>query len=392
MHKTNLTLFSQVINHLDRSLFNKSVREHESDKHSKGMSTWIHCVGMLFCQFAKAHSLREICHGLRSTTGNLAHIGVNKYPARSTLSYANNNRSWEVFKSYYLKLKEQLQGQLGGRKVKFNIKSKIYLLDSTTISVCQKIFDWAVFRRRKGAIKLHTLLDYDGCLPTYIYMNEAGPHDVTIAQQKPLPADSVIVADRGYFDFGLLYEWSQNKIRFVVRGKKGGAFRVHKTRCVENYEHIISDEEIFLTGPSTSQKYPEKLRRVVIRDEENDQKIEVYTNQLKWRASTIAQLYKQRWNIEIFFKEIKQHLHIKSFVGESKNALLIQVWTAMISVLMLKYLKAMAQYGWHLSNLVAFIRMNLFAKNDLYRWLNDPFYPIKARGSPTRQLKLLEGG
>lgn len=392
MHKTNLTLFSQVINHLDRNVFHKVVREQESDKHSKGMSSWMHCVSMLFCQFAKAHSLREICHGLRSTTGNLAHIGINKYPARSTLSYANTHRRWQVFKTYYLRLKDSLQGQLGDRKEKFNIKSKIYLLDSTTISVCQKIFNWAAFRKKKGAIKLHMLLDYDGCLPEYLYIDKARKHDVVVAQRKPLPANSVVVMDRGYFDFRLMHAWHQHKVRFVIRGKRGGDFKVVKSRCVQDYEHIVSDEEIRMTGPVTSKKYPDKLRRVVIRDEDNDQLIQVYTNQLTWKASTIARLYKQRWNIEIFFKEIKQHLHIKSFVGESKNALLIQVWTAMISILILKYLRAKARYGWHLSNLVAFIRMNLFAKNNLYKWLNDPFYPIKARGSPTRQLKLLKGG
>lgn len=373
----NFTLFSQIIQKIERTVFKRSVKAHQSDKHNKGMNTWTHLCSMLFCHFSKANSLREICNGLKSTTGNLNHIGVHKAPPKSTLAYANEHRNWQVFQQTYYDLLGQLNFTAGMRKVKFRIKSRIFLLDSSTISLCLSLFDWAKYRQRKGAVKLHTLLDYDGCLPHYMCMTDGKPHDVTIAKQIQIPAQSVVVADRAYLDFSLLYTWHLQGIRFVVRLKTSVLFETVSENDLpeDKNHHILKDEIIRLTGTNTPNQYPQTLRRVAIYDQENNKVIEVITNQMTWTASTIAELYKQRWQIEIFFKEIKQHLCIKSFVGTSQNAVLIQIWTALITLLLLKYLKAIGKYNWCLSNLIAFLRMNLFSKIDLHYWLNKPFEP-----------------
>jgi hypothetical protein len=263
----------------------------------------------------------------------------------------------------------------GFKQIKFRIKSKIFLLDATTISLCLSLFDWAKYRRSKGAIKMHTLLDYDGNLPAYVNITDGKTADNKGAYDIPLLKGSVIVADRYYNDFSLLNTWNSKGVYFVVRHKDNIRFKTIREHDLPDnrHEHILIDELIELTGTQSKCKYTGKLRRVAIWDEQNQQVIEVITNQMSWTANTISELYKSRWQIEIFFREIKQLLHIKSFIGTSHNAVMIQIWTALITILMLKALKAMAKYGWHLSNLVAFIRLNIFVKIDLQKWLDKPF-------------------
>jgi len=372
---TNITLFSQIIAKLDRSNFSKIVKEKQTDKHQKGFTSWTHMVSMLFCQFAKSQSLRDISNGLRSATGNLNHLGISKAPSKSTISYQNKNRDWELFREYYYQLLKSLGQQAKFKGVKFKIKSKIFLLDSTTISLCLSLFDWAKYKTAKGAIKMHTLLDYDGNLPAYINITNGKTADNKGAYDIPLIKNSVVVADRFYNDFSLLNVWDSNQVFFVVRHKENIKFKIVKENPLPDnrHEHILKDEIIELTGIKSKKKFPKKLRRVAIWDDENKQVIEVITNQKTWTANTISELYKSRWQVEIFFRDIKQLLHIKSFVGTSENAVMIQIWTALITILVLKALKAMAKYGWHLSNLVAFIRLNLFVKINLQQWLDKPF-------------------
>lgn len=250
----NVTLFSQIIHCLDRNIFSTTLAKYKTDKHNKGINSWTHFISMLFCHLSKSQSIREITNGLLSISGNLNHLGIQgKSPSKSSLSYINANRDWQMFREYYFKLLENFQNKGQFKRKKFKkIKRKIYLLDSTIISVCLKVFDWAKYRQEKGVI-------------------------------------------------------------------------------------------------------------------------EIITNNFTWTASTISELYKQRWMIEIFFKELKQHLKIKSFIGTSENAMWIQIWTAMITLLLLRYLKEIAKYGWSLSNLIAFLRMNLFVKIDLTQWLDNPF-------------------
>ncbi|NQY31441.1 MAG: IS4 family transposase [Flavobacteriaceae bacterium] len=371
----NVTLFSQIISKLDNSKFKKLVTIHQSDKHQKGFTSWSHLVSMLFCQFAKSQSIRDISNGLRSATGNLNHLGMLKAPSKSTISYQNKNRSWELFRDYYYVLLESLGQQAQMKRTKFKIKSKILLLDATTISLCLSLFDWAKYKTKKGAVKMHTLLDYDGHLPAYVNITDGKTADNKGAYDIPLLKGSVIVADRFYNDFSLLNVWNSNDVYFVVRHKNNIKFKTVKELNLpqDRHQHVLKDEIIELTGNKTKEKYSKRLRRVALWDDKNQQTIEVITNQMSWTANTITELYKARWEVEIFFRDIKQQLHIKSFIGTTQNAVMIQIWTALITILILKALKTQAKHPWYLSNLVAFIRLNLFVKVELNKWLDNPF-------------------
>lgn len=372
---SKINLFSQIISKLDRTSFKKIVSQKLTDKHQKGYDSWTHLVSMLFCQFAKSQSVRDISNGLRSATGNLNHLGIQKAPSKSTVSYQNKNRDWTLFRDYYYQLCTQLGQQAGFKQKKFRIKSKIFLLDSSTISLCLSLFDWAKYKTQKGAVKMHTLLDYDGNLPAYVNITNGKTADNKGAYDVPLLKGSVIVADRFYNDFSLLNVWDSKGVFFVIRHKENIKFQTIKENELPDNRHhnVLKDEIIGLTGSTSKNKYPKRLRRVAIWNDENKQVIEVITNQMSWTANTISELYKSRWQIEIFFREIKQLLHIKSFIGTSENAVMIQIWTALITILVLKYLKEISKYDWRLSNLVAFIRLNLFVKIDLQKWLDKPF-------------------
>ena len=371
----NVSLFGQILTRLDRYSFKKIVAEHQSDKHSKGINSWTHLVSMLFCQLANANSLRDISNGLCSAAGNLNHYGVARAPKKSTLGYINKHRSWEVFRDYYFALLAKFSSEMEFTRIKFkSIKQKILLLDSTVISLCLSAFDWAHYRESKGALKLHMLLDYDGCLPKYILMTDGRKSDVSVAQTLKLPKDSLVIADRAYIDFKMLYRWHMEKTNFVIRLKKNISYKRIKENPLPDDapDNILIDEVILLDPDSSGRNYPERLRRIAVWSEEHKMTIEIITNQMTWTAEMISELYKARWSIEIFFKEVKSLLKIKSYVGTSENAVLIQIWTAMISILILKYLKAIAKHDWCLSNLVGLIRMTLFAKIDLQMWLDNP--------------------
>ncbi len=385
---SKITLFGQIIQKLDRSIFNKLVEDHKTDKHQKGFDSWSHLISMLFCHFAKSQSLRDISNGLLSATGNLNHLGNVHPPTKSNLGYQNKNRTWKLFQDYYYKLSNHLGQQAGFKQVRFKIKSKIFLLDSSTISLCLSLFDWAKYKTKKGAIKLHTLLDFDGNLPVYVNITDGKTADNKGAYDIPLVKGSVIVADRFYNDFSLLNVWDSNDVYFAIRHKKNIKFKtIKENELPENrHPHLLKDEIIELTGKKSKTKYPKRLRRVAIWDEKNQQVIEIITNHKTWCANTISELYKSRWDIEIFFRDIKQLLHIKSFIGTSQNAVMIQIWSALITILILKYLKELAKYNWYLSNLVAFLRLNLFVKIDLQKWLDEPF--IKKRKPPD---KIIQG-
>ncbi len=383
----NISLFSQIISKLDRSKFRKLVKNHQSDKHEKGFNSWSHLVSMLFCHFANSQSVRDISNGLRSATGNLNHLGMLKAPSKSTLSYQNKNRSWELFRDYYYVLLDSLGQQAQMKRTNFKIKSKIFLLDATTISLCLSLFDWARYKTEKGAVKMHTLLDYDGHLPAYVNITDGKTADNKGAYDIPLLKGSVIVADRFYNDFSLLNVWDGNGVYFVIRHKNNIKFKtIKELELPQNkHQHVLKDEIIELTGIQTKYKHHKRLRRVALWDDKNQQTIEVITNQMSWTANTITELYKARWEVEIFFRDIKQQLHIKSFIGTTQNAVMIQIWTALITILILKALKTQAKHAWYLSNLVAFIRINLFVKVDLHKWLDNPF--VKEPPPPDKHIQ-----
>jgi len=388
----NITLFSQLLQELSRKEFRKSVNLYQTDKHSKGINSWTHLVTMLFLHLAKANSIREVTNGLKSITGNLNHLGIdNKTPSKSSLSYINKHRDWRIFRDFYFSMKNDLQGRgFLQRKIFNNIDKKIYLLDSTVISLCFKVFDWAKYRKQKGAVKLHTLLDYDGLMPSYLFMTKGSQSDVKHAQYMTMPKGSVIVADRAYEDFKMLYSWDNNDIDFVLLLKKSINYKsiIERELPEDNEQNILIDEEIELSEEKTHNNYPKKLRRITFFDEKNNRTLEFITNNFIWTATTIAELYKQRWQIEIFFKELKSHLKIKSFIGTNENAVFIQIWTALITLLLLKHLKENAEYPWALSNLIAFLRMNLFVKISLKQWINNPFHPPDFYNILNKQLNL----
>ena len=388
----NITLFSQLLQKINRKHFKLAVKEYQTDKHNKGINSWTHLVTMLFLHLAKANSIREVTNGLKSITGNLNHLGIgHKTPSKSSLSYINEHRDWRMFREFYFLLKNELQGRGYLKRKMFNeIDKKIYLLDSTVISLCIKVFDWAKYRQQKGAVKLHTLLDYDGLMPSYLFMTKGSQADVKHAQYLTMPPHSVIVADRAYEDFKMLYSWDKDDIDFVLLLKKSINYNsiVERELPADNEQNILIDEEIELSQENTYSNYPKKLRRIALFDKKNNRTLEFITNNFTWTASTIAELYKQRWRIEILFKELKSHLKIKSFIGTNENAMFIQIWTALITLLLLKHLKGMAKYPWALSNLIAFLRMNLFVKISLIQWLNEPFQPPDYYNIKSDQLNL----
>ena len=388
-----ISLFAQIIQLLKRNDFNSLVKKHQTDKHTKGINTWTHFVSMLFMQFANANSLREISNGLKSTSGDLNHLGIHKkVPSKSELGYINKHRKWGFFRDYYFFLSEYFANLGEFKQVKFKIKRKIYLLDSTTITLCLKLFDWAKYRTAKGAIKLHMLLDYNGFLPSFANLTTGKVADVTEARRLTIPSKSVVVADRGYEDYELLSKWDKALIKFVIRIKEStGMIGIRELPLPEGKnENILIDEEVILENPETRKKYPKRLRRVVVYDEKNDTTLILITNNFTWTAETISGLYKGRWNIEAFFKLIKQQLKIKTFVGTSLNAVMIQIWTALITILLLKYLKQRGKYNWSMSNLIAFLRMSLFLKHCLVEWLDKPFKPLDEIGEDKAQTKLFE--
>lgn len=377
---TNITAFGQIIRRFDRFSFKKIVDHYQSDKHTKGINSWAHMVSMVFCHIAKANSLREISNGIRSASGNLNHLGISKGPSKSSLSYINKHRDWRLFRDYYFALLSSLSKDVSFQRIKFKAKiKKIFILDATVISLCLSVFDWAKYRQTKGAIKLHMLLDYDGCLPAYMCMTDGKTSDVAVAQQLILPKDSLVIMDRAYLDFVMLYDWHKQEVKFVIRLKKNIKYKRIKELPLpdDSAQHILLDEIILLDSNNSGVNYPEKLRRVVVWSDEHKSCIDIITNQMSWTAEIIAELYKERWQIETFFRTLKQMMKIKSFVGTSPNAVLIQIWTALISILVLKYLKQLAKYNWSLSNLLAMLKMHLFDKTDLRKWLDDPFEPLE---------------
>ena len=258
--KAKVTLFSQVVNLLDRRRFQKQVRRHTTDKHQKGFDSWSHLVSMLFLHLTKGQSVRDVSNGLRSAMGNLNHLGGVKSPSKSTLSYQNKHRNWEIFREYYYELLQHLGQQKVSNPIKFKIKSKIFLLDSSTISLCLSLFDWAKYRTSKGAIKMHTLLDYDGNLPAYLNITDGKTADNKGAYDVPLLKNSVIVADRFYTDFALLHIWDSSGVFFVVRHKENLRFKTVKENPLpeKKDQHILKDEIVSLTGVKTKRN-PIKL-------------------------------------------------------------------------------------------------------------------------------------
>jgi hypothetical protein len=365
------SLFSQILSLFQRSDFARHVRDLKAEHRAKGFTSWEQFVAMLFCQLAQARSLREISDGLKSCEGKLQHLGLKQEPKRSTLSYANAHRPWELFEQLFYDLLAQCQAL--SPKKKFRFKNKLLTLDSTTIELCASLFDWARFRQTKGAVKLHLLLDHDGYLPVFGHLTDGKAGDVKVAQTLDFPRGSIVAIDRGYVDYELFTRWTRTGVFFVTRLKANADFARVESRPVAPGGKIRRDEIIRLQPFVAGRPDYADLRRVVVWLEDKQEELELLTNHFELAATTIADIYKERWQIELFFKLLKQQLKIKTFVGTSANAVRIQIWTALIAVLVIRYLQFCSNFRWAVSNLVALLRWNLFSYRDLWEWLNRPF-------------------
>jgi len=387
-----LSLFSQITSLMPRDLFTEIVKKYGTDKYSKGIDSWTHLISMLFCHFGHANSVRDISNGLRSITGNINHLGCQKAPSKSTVSYVNENRDWIIFRDFYFVLAEYFRKMTKFSKPGLQqLRRKVYLLDASVISLSLSLYDWAKFRTRKGAVKLHLLLDYEGCLPAFADLTHGKVHEIQVARKMKFPLDSILVFDMGYYDFSWWYNLDSMNIWFVTRAKDNLDYEIVDTYDIsdEKDKNVRQDCNIRIKSYKGKNEYPKTLRLVRYWDEINGNELVFLTNNLSWTATTVAQIYKERWNIEAFFKIIKQNLKIKSFVGTSENAVQIQIWTALITILLLTFLKIKAKYQWHMSNLVTFIRLNLFVKIDLWEWINQPF--VRPKEEKSNQLSLFSG-
>jgi transposase len=305
------------------------------------------------------------------------------------LAYANEHRSWELYQTVFYQLLDRCSLVARGRRP-FRFKHPLYSFDSTTIDMCLSLFDWARYKRTKGAIKLHLLLDHEGYLPIFAHLTDGKVGDVDIARALDLPADSMIVIDRGYLDYALYARWTEQGVWFVTRARSNMDYRVIELAEVREGSGILEDARIELASEHAQrQGCTVPLRRIAYRDPETGDELVFLTNNLRLAASTIARVYRDRWQIETFFRTLKQNLKVKTFVGTGPNAVRIQIWTALIAMLMLKYLQLKSRLDWSLSNLVALLRWNFFTYRDLWRWIDDPFEnPPERAGDPQPLLVL----
>jgi hypothetical protein len=366
------SMFGQVLQIFSKPEFYAAVKETKADKGAKGFSSWGQFVAMLFCQLGQAHSLREICGGLASCLGKLTHLGITEAPCRSTLSYANEKRSFRLYETVFYQLLERVRTIAPGKK-KFRFKNKLFSLDATLIELCVSLFDWATYRQTKGAVKLHLLLDHEGYSPVFAQVTDGITHELTVAKSLSFPKGSIVVMDRGYVNYALFARWTHDGVWFVTRQKEDANYTVIEEKSVPQNRLILTDQLIAFTVWASRKAHPAPLRRIEVWDEEKKERVVLITNHQTFGATTIAAIYKDRWQIEVFFKTIKQNLKIKTFVGTSANAVMIQIWTALIALLVLKYLTFRSRFGWSLSNLIAMLRYNLFTYRELWAWLDSPY-------------------
>jgi Domain of unknown function (DUF4372)/Transposase DDE domain len=364
------SVFGQILKLFPRTEFEQLVRETNAERHARGFTCWQQFVAMEFCQLGKAQSLREICQGLASVEGKLNHLGIEQAPNKSTLAYANAHRSWQLYQRVFEELYQRCRQIAPKHKLRF--KNPLLSIDATVIELCASLFDWAHYKQTKGAVKLHMILDHDGLLPCFCHITEARKYDVTVARELDFPAGTIMAFDRGYVDYRWFRSLDERGIFFVTRLKRRASYSVVKENPVPQRGGVLRDVTIQLSSRQFKGGSSPVFRLVEYRAKDG-RTYQFLTNHLRFGPTTIAAIYEQRWQIESFFKAIKQNLRIKTFVGTSANALHIQVWTALIAILTLRYLKLRSTFGWALSNLLAMLRFNLFAYRDLWSWLNDPY-------------------
>ena len=357
------TIFSELLKLCPRYQFDKAVEQYQGDRYVKIFTTWQQFMTILYAQITQKDSLRDIVTGLSAHAARWYHLGLTGIH-KSTLSDANARRDYRMFEGLFYHLLARCKNQTP--KHKFRFKNPLYTIDASTIDLCLSVFPWAKFRTTKGAIKLHCLYDHSGALPTFLTITDGKRHDVRVVKDNtfPLSPDSIVSIDKAYIDYKWLNSLDEQGVWFVTRAKTNIDYAVVGQHPISN-KRVLSDERISLQGPQTSTKYAKELRLISYHDEEREKTLTFLTNNFKLAATTIAQIYKSRWQIELFFKWTKQNLKIKSFLGTSKNAVMTQIWVAMCYYLILTYIKYQTKYSFSLLQLSRVIREMLFERKAL---------------------------
>ena len=338
MHSGKL-VFAQLMDHLPLHTFRRCVAKYPGRYPTLTFSHLDQFLCMAFAQLTFRESLRDVETCLRAHSDKLYHMGIRGGIARSTLADANENRDWRIYQDFALCLIQTARKLYAQDNFGVELSNTVYALDSTTIDLCLSLFPWARFRKAKGAVKMHTLLDLRGSIPSFIYISDGKLHDVNILDQIAFEAGSFYVMDRGYIDFARLHTLHQAQAFFVVRAKSNLQFRRVYSRPVDKEAGLRCDQTIQLTSPKSRRGYPDPLRRVKFYDAEHDKRLVFMTNHFDLPALTIAELYRSRWNVELFFKWIKQHLRIKAFFGTSENAVKTQIWIAITVYVLVAIIK-----------------------------------------------------
>src|SRR5271169_4430683 len=381
------TIFAQVMDFLPLTQFRRCVERYRGDYKVKEFSCWDQFLSLAFAQLTYRESLRDIEACLRSQRAKLYHMGFRGRISRNTLAHANEKRSWRIFADFAQVLIAQARPLYRDEPFAVELDQAVYALDSTTIDLCLSLFSWAQFRRRKSAVKLHALLDLRGSIPTNVYVTSGAVHDVRILDQVRLEAGAFYLLDRGYLDFARLYVLKQSCAFFITRAKHNTQFWRRDWRPVCYASGVRSDQTIQLTGPRTAQLYPDPLRRIHYFDAEKELRLIFLTNNFHLPALTIADLYRARWDVELFFRWIKQHLHIKSFLGTSENAVKTQIWVAVTVYVLVAMVKKQSQLDLSLYKILQILSITLFEKTRLlsgFSQVADSFEDA----DPRTQLKL----
>jgi hypothetical protein len=359
------TVFAQVIGHAPHKAFQRCVKRYPGARRLRSFTCWDQFLCMVFAQLTYRESLRDIEACLGAVPGRLYHMGIRSAVSRSTLADANEKRNWRIYADFAQILIGEARRLYAGDSFGVELEETVYALDSTTISLCLSLFPWAHFRRTKGAIKLHTLLDLRGSIPSFLRITEARSSDVSLLDDLLLEPGAIYVMDRGYVDFARLYNFTLAQATFVVRAKKNLRFKRRYSRAVDRTTGLVCDQTIVLVTARSAEGYPEPLRRVRVRDLETGKAITLLTNNFRLSAWEVAELYRCRWHVELFFKWIKQHLRIKAFYGTSDNAVRTQIWIAICSYVLVAILKKRLNSELSLYTMLQILSVSLFEKIEL---------------------------
>lgn len=357
------TLFAQVMSFAPHREFQLCVQRYDGDRGVRRLRCWDHFLIMGFAQLSYRESLRDIEACLRARPEKLYHMGIRSGVSRNTLAVANEKRDWRIYADFAQVLIQEARRLYAGESFNSDLDElKVYALDSTTIDLCLSLFPWAHFRRTKAAIKLHTVLDLRGSIPTFIWMTDGKVQDVHLLDEMILEPGATYVMDRGYLDFARLHRFSRSQATFVTRAKRNLQFRRRYSHPIDRTTGLICDQTITLTVPRSAEDYPDPLRRIRYKDPETGKTLVFLTNNFALPALTIAELYRYRWQIELFFKWIKQHLRIKAFFGTSENAVKTQIWIAISTYLLVAILKKRLELEHSLYTILQILSVTLFEK------------------------------